>query len=247
MGRCPARVWEAAARAEVRLVWAFAGVPSGFLGWVFARTASLSSGPLYAAMGEASELGPGDELLDVGCGSGDFLAQQASGVRRAVGLDLSYPQVEVARRRLASRIAAGTAEVVRGDAQRLPWPDTSFTVVTCMASFEAFPHPAKALAEMHRVLRPGGRVVLNIGQRVPPGTRTHRVLGGRVWVWAEDDVRRLVEEAGFTDVAVRYASAWRGGRAAELLSRLVGGHQELRIVHGVKPLDTTPNQTRSAG
>lgn len=60
------------------------------------------------------------------------------------------------------------------------------------------------------------------------------MLGGRVWVWAEDDVRPLVEEAGFTERAVSYARGWRGGRVAESLSRLAGGHQELRIVHGVK-------------
>jgi ubiquinone/menaquinone biosynthesis C-methylase UbiE len=67
--------------------------------------------------------------------------------------------------------------------------------VTCIGSFEAFPEPERVLAELVRVLRPGGRAVLNIGERVPPGTRTHQVLGA-IWVWSEDDVRFMVELAG---------------------------------------------------
>jgi hypothetical protein len=43
-----------------------------------------------------------------------------------------------------------------------------------------------------------------IGERVNPGTRTHRILNGSVWVWAKDDVRDMVEQTGFTDVTVQY-------------------------------------------
>ena len=115
---------------------------------------------------------------------------------RVAGLDLSDVQVDIARGRLAARIAAGSAEIVHGDAAALPWPDGTFTVVTCVGLFETFPDPEKVLAKMVRVLRPGGRVVLNIGERVPVGTQTHRMWGeygcglrttcgawSRTWVW----------------------------------------------------------------
>jgi SAM-dependent methyltransferase len=210
------------------------GVPSGPLGWISTRTVFLLPGPMYQVIGDALQLHADDELLDVACGSGAFLARQAGHVHRVAGIDLSDIQIVLARRHLGERIAAGTAEVVHGDAGALPWPDESFTAVTCMAAFEAFPAPAKVLAEMFRVLRPGGRVVLNIGEQVAPGTQTHRAWG-EIWVWAEDDVRRMVNDAGFTDVTIRYAPAWGNGPVSKLLARLAGPlGGDLRLVRAIK-------------
>jgi SAM-dependent methyltransferase len=150
------------------------------------------------------------------------------------GVDLSDVQIALARRRLGDRIAAGTAEILRGDAGSLPWQDDSFTVVTCMGSFEAFPDPPQIVAEMFRVLRPGGRVVLNIGEQVARGTQTHRMLG-QMWVWAEDDVRQMVGDAGFTDVTIRYAPSSGDAGWLRLLNRLSGPvGKDLRLVHALK-------------
>jgi len=219
----------------------WAGVPRGPLGrvstrWVMPRLHAA----VYRVMAPAVQLRADDELLEVACGSGVFLAQQAGQARRVAGLDLSDLQVELARERLASRIAAGTAEIVKGDAGQLPWPDDSFTVVTCMGSFEAFPDPEKVLAEMFRVLRCSGRAVLNIGERVPDGTTTHRILG-EIWVWSEADVRRMVEQAGFIDLSIEYASSAGESRMLEAVDRVTGAlGQDLRIVHATKP--TQPGQ-----
>jgi SAM-dependent methyltransferase len=191
-------------------------------------------GPLYQVMGEALQLRADDEMLDAACGSGAFLARQAGHVRRVAGVDLSDVQIALAHRRLRDRIAAGTAEIVQGDAGSLPWPDASFTVVTCMGSFEAFSDPPKVLAEMFRVLRPGGRAVLNIGEQVARGTHTHRMLG-EMWVWAEEDVRHMVEDAGFTDVTIRYAPSSGNASWLKLLNKLAGPvGRDLRLVGASK-------------
>jgi SAM-dependent methyltransferase len=217
---------------------AWAGVPSGPLGWFSTRTVfPLTSGTVYRTMGEALDLQPDDELLDVGCGSGAFLAQQASHVRRVAGIDLSDIQIDLAHRNLRDRIGAGTAEIVKGDASVLPWPDGSFTAATCMSAFEVFPDPARVLAEVFRVLRPGGRAVLTIGERVPPETQTDRRWGA-LWVWAEDDVEDMVERAGFTDVTIRYARAWGSDPLSRSLikiwERFGVDMREGRIVSAVK-------------
>ena len=218
----------------MRVFKAWAGVPSGPLGWAGSRAMPVVHGPLYQVMGEALRLRPGDELLDVACGSGVFLARQAGKVHRVAGVDLSEVQIALARRRLGDRIAAGTAEIVQGDAGSLPWPGESFTVVTCMGSFEAFPDPAKVLAEMFRVLRPGGRVVVNIGEQVARGTQTHRMLG-QIWVWAEDDVRRMVEDAGFVGVTIWYAPSSGNAPWLKLLNTLSGPvGKDLRLVRALK-------------
>ncbi len=89
---------------------------------------------------------------------------------------------------------------------------------------EAFPDPAKVLAEMFRVLRPGGRVVL----------QTYRAWG-EMWVWAEDDVRRMVNDAGFTGVTIRYAPAWGNDPVSKLLASLAGPlGGDLRLVRAIR-------------
>lgn len=94
---------------------AFVGVPSGRLGRAGARVLAMRHS-FFAAMAGELSLQPQDDLLDVGCGSAGLLAEQASHVRYVAGLDLSEIQLGMARQRLADRIAAGTAEIVMGDA-----------------------------------------------------------------------------------------------------------------------------------
>ena len=112
---------------------AFWGRPSGPVGWVGARVLPVVAVHFYTRVLRELRLRPDDELLDVGCGAGTLLAR-ATRARNVAGLDASQIQVGLARRRLADRIAAGTAEVVHGDAESLPWPDGRFSVVTCVAN-----------------------------------------------------------------------------------------------------------------
>jgi len=216
-----------------RVADSWAGVPSGPLGWVSSHwVMPRLHGPIYPLMAEALDLRSEDELLEVACGSGVFLAHHAAHVGHVAGLDLSDLQIDLARRRLAERIASGTAEIVKGDAAELPWERERFSAVTCMGSMEAFPEPSRALAEMFRVLRPGGRAVLAMGWRVPEGTETRH---GLMWVWNEADARGLVEDAGFVDVSVTYDDVrgeWTG--PVGLLHRLTT-LEGMRIVRGTRP------------
>jgi len=195
------------------------GVPSGPLGWISSRVMPLVAGPVYQLMATELELVSEDDLLEVACGSGPFLARHASHVRYVAGLDLSELQVALGRRRLADRIAAGTAEIVRGDAVALPWEDGRFSAVVCN-SIVGFHEPERALAEMCRVLPPGGRAVVMMNARVPEGTPS-RLDDYACWEWNEPDARRLMEDAGFTDVAVFYddVMGWKGAMSMRGVKR----------------------------
>jgi len=180
----------------------FFGVPSGRLGQAGVRLLAKRHGA-FSAMAKELDLRPEDDLLDIGCGPAGLLTEQASHVHFVAGLDLSDISLAMARQRLADRIAAGTAEVVKGDAMALPWEDGRFSVVSSMNCVKFVPEPLQAVREMYRVLRPGGRVLLTVDHKAHP----HQDESGKVDAWgqwwcSDADARRLMEGAGFIDVSV---------------------------------------------
>lgn len=98
----------------------------------------------------------GDRLIEVGAGFGR-LADEYSGYREVVLLDLSGVQLAAARERLGDDPRYVTVE---GDAFHLPFPDASFDAAVCVRVIHHFDDPRAAIAEMARVLRPGGVLVL---------------------------------------------------------------------------------------
>jgi len=116
-------------------------------------------GRVYNRIVALSGVGPGDSVLDVGSSSG-YLAARLAAVDpsvRVTGVDPSAPAIAYARR----RARAGMTFTV-GVAQRLDLPDTSFDVVTCTLAMHHIPRRQRpaVFAEMHRVTRPGGRLLL---------------------------------------------------------------------------------------
>jgi ubiquinone/menaquinone biosynthesis C-methylase UbiE len=187
-----------------RFWFSFFGVPRGMLGRIGARLMTKVSLPFHRAMAVELALQSDDDLLDVGCGSGGLLVEQAGHVGFVAGLDASEIQVAMARRRLAERIAAGTAEVTLGDAASLPWEDERFSVITSVNALKFVPDPDGALRELHRVLRPGGRVAITMGEarEAPADPVAAAVNAWGEWQWSEIAAQRAVEDAGFDDVAV---------------------------------------------
>lgn len=180
--------------------------------------------PSYRLMAAALDLKPGDDLLDVACGWGEFLAVHASQARRVAGIDISGEQATLAGQRLADRIASETAEVVQGDAAALPWKEGTFSAVTCMDAFPFFPAPERVLAEVLRVLRPGGRMLMQIGMKWPHGPPKHMLHPtAHIDVSDEAAVRKLVQDAGFGEVSISYGLVGGGSRLENLASRLTIG------------------------
>lgn len=99
-------------------------------------------------------------VLDVACGAGHASEQAAPFVRQVVGVDITPALLTLGAARLE---AAGLRNVLlqEGDATALDFVDDSFDLVVCRSSLHHFPDPARALAEMARVCRPNGRVVIS--------------------------------------------------------------------------------------
>lgn len=101
----------------------------------------------------------GARILDVGCGTGHTTLAVALRAMSVVGVDLTDEMLAEGRR-LASERGLQNVSFVRGDAERLDYPEASFDVVVSRYSAHHFPHPQRALREMARVLTPGGTFLL---------------------------------------------------------------------------------------
>ena len=122
------------------------------------RKQFVAAGSLHSRIEWALEpLGPNQRLLDLGCGSGELLQRavtRTQGSIAAVGLDLTPEMLGLAKDRIGSSIDLVEGNVLDG----LPFRDESFHVVTSLNLVQELPFPAVAplLAEVHRVLKPGG-------------------------------------------------------------------------------------------
>ena len=118
--------------------------------------------PIKARSYAEMRLQAGQRVLDVGCGIGIdvmALARWVGSEGRAWGVDADAEMVQQARAKIA---AAGItqANVERASAAELPWGNDTFDSVRCERMFQHLTHPENALAEMVRITRPGGRVVV---------------------------------------------------------------------------------------
>ena len=179
----------------------------------------------------AAGVGPGQDVLDVACGTGDLtqaLARRTE-ARSITGLDFTRAMLDVAEQKKRRDPRLQGISYIVGDAMALPFADGSFDAVTIAFGIRNVQEPRRALAEFFRVLRPGGRLVILEFHR--PRNRLVRwfndLYAGRIMPWtatllARDrsgayrylpksvgsfmdaqDLRREIEGAGFSEATVR--------------------------------------------
>lgn len=162
------------------------------------------------------QLGPGARVLDLATGTGDLAIALARAVPdgHVVGLDPSAGMLAVGETKVKELGLEGRVELVRGDAQALPFPDDSFDGVTIAFGIRNVPDRPRALAEMARVVRPGGRVaVLELSE--PRGVlgplarfHVHTVVprlgallsGAREYHYLQDSIARFPPPAEFAAI-----------------------------------------------
>ena len=171
----------------------------------------------YRVVFELLEAREGGRFIDVGCGTGGAvraLARRVGEMGRVFGVDKSETMVEEARRR-----AEGVnlpVEFYVGDAHHLPFADNHFDGGFSLRVFEILEDPRKAVAEMVRVLRPGGRVFINapdidswaIDASDREATRRilHYFCDHEANGWIGRQLPGICQEAGLLDVKVMPAT-----------------------------------------
>jgi ubiquinone/menaquinone biosynthesis C-methylase UbiE len=154
---------------------------------------------------------PGERILDAGCGGGWLpraVAPLVGPGGRVVGVDASAEAVELARRlaretaRLAGEASPGTVSFEQADLHALPFPEAGFDAAACISVLAFSDDPVRALSELRRVLRPGGRLL------AASSDEDTRIFNGR-----DRDLGRRIMRA-FAD---RVRDPWIGRRLAHLL------------------------------
>ncbi|MFY9233737.1 MAG: class I SAM-dependent methyltransferase [Fimbriimonadaceae bacterium] len=143
---------------------------------VFAKYLEPGALEFFSRLG----ISPGTKLLDVGCGAGQLTIPAAKQGIDVTGLDLAQNLVDQANAR--ARAEGLDIEIRQGDAESLPFPDASFDVTMSLIGSMFAPRPELVAAEMVRVTRPGGNIIMGnwtpaghigqmfkvIGKHVPP-------------------------------------------------------------------------------
>jgi demethylmenaquinone methyltransferase / 2-methoxy-6-polyprenyl-1,4-benzoquinol methylase len=166
-------------------------------------------------------IGASDRVLDLACGTGDILFRAAAKARLAVGLDVTFRMLQLAKAKQSS------AALVTGDMLALPFPSARFSVVTAGYGLRNVPDLAQAIDEIARVLAPGGRLLsLDFNRPAQPLLRaayltyltivgstlglvlhgdpdTYRYIAESIRNYpGAEGVARLLEQRGFAEVKV---------------------------------------------
>jgi ubiquinone/menaquinone biosynthesis C-methylase UbiE len=154
---------------------------------------------------EMLSISPGDRVLDLACGPGNFTRDfaLASGDGLVVGVDSSETMLAVAVR----DNPMGNIAYVRGDARDLPFRNGGFDAVCCFAALYLIEEPMRALAELVRVLAPGGKLALMAScNRGPlPAATANAVVRGLsgVRIFGRDELTEALEAKGMIEVERR--------------------------------------------
>ncbi len=174
----------------------------------------------------------GHGVLDVGCGTGvlTLLAARKTGAQgRVVGVDLSDGMLAKAKTLAEAGHFGDRVEFVKGDAERLPFPDADFQSVVSLYALRHFPDPEQALREMFRCSVPGGQTLVAVGSAPPLFSGAFFKAALRV---VSDRIRGLAGRAPL------YATAFLD----RLIGRQLGGldqGEHAAWTHGVKQYSGT--------
>jgi len=166
-------------------------------------------------------LTPGDLLLDAGAGFGRHAFEAARAGARVVALDYADDEVIGTRATFGGMIAAGEipadryVAVLRGDATRLPFADGSFDRVITSEVLEHIQDDVRAIAELTRVLKPGGTLAVTVPSWFPEKVNwtlsdeyhAPKAAGGHVRIYSATELKAKLRSAGLTVTGSHHAHA----------------------------------------
>ncbi|WP_461257125.1 class I SAM-dependent methyltransferase [Treponema sp. R80B11-R83G3] len=145
---------------------------------------------------------PLNTFLDVGCGTGVIIENLNKNNLKVscYGIDLSENMINQAKERLGNNV-----NLVLGDAENLPYENNMFDCICCSSSFHHYPNPQKALLEINRVLKDGGRFVLCDTNIIFPLRQIVNIIiphlnRGDVHIYNKKEIKKLFCDVGFKNI-----------------------------------------------
>jgi SAM-dependent methyltransferase len=151
---------------------------------------------------------PPTEVADLGCGEGYLTMEAARWATRVIAIDRAKDVLDRGKA-LAKRRRLSNITWKRGEIERVPLPDASVDLALLSQALHHADHPVRALEEAHRILRPGGRVLI-LDLRDHRESWVTSKLGDRWLGFTESDLDRLLREAGFSSPVVRVGARKTG-------------------------------------
>ena len=183
-------------RAAVRLIYQLG---AGVYDQARANVTKSDQAVLLPLLRAALDGTPGSRVLDVATGTARvplLLAAQPWFDGAIDGLDLTPAMLARAQAKIAVAGLGRRVALHQGDAGSLPWPDDSFDLVVSLEALEFFPRPRRALAEMSRVLKPGGALIVSKYPDLWARTLPFKGVTRR-------GLTRLLERLGLAEIAIR--------------------------------------------
>jgi ArsR family transcriptional regulator len=160
-------------------------------------------GDTFFLWGVLGLIDPALVVGDLGCGTGQLTETVAPYVKRVVSVDASPDMLDAARQRLGG---ARNVDLRQGELESLPIEAAELDAAMLSLVLHYSPSPARALSEVGRVLRPGGRVL--VVDMLPHDRQEYQQQMGHVWLgFSEKQMARFLGGAGFRDVRVRMLPA----------------------------------------
>ena len=196
------------------------GYPHGVLAPLILWSMAVKNGAYNRAACDALSLQHDEHVLEIGCGPGVSLAKGARLVGRggfAAGIDHSQAAVHTAQKRNRKRIEKGLVAVHEACVTAIPFDDMAFDKAYAVNSFQFWPEPETALAEVLRVLKPGGLFVI-VQRSAGPDTTSD--FAGAQAGWARiERAEKAAQEAGFEVVDVTQTPVGKLVAAALIMRR----------------------------
>lgn len=183
--------------------------PTGFFGKILAKGMARGHKHFYKNAARLIDPKKDDRYLEIGFGSGIFIKKYMSHVSKISGIDHSEDMVQLASDMNKELVDAGKAEFIKGNASSLPWNDNEFTVVAVIETFFFLHEIERTLSEICRVLRPGGRLVIEMAYNKDDGVDHQRhIKKMNLRLYSGEEMKKLMQNAGFSDIVISYYRAF---------------------------------------
>ncbi len=183
--------------------------PKGFLGKILAKGMARGHKEFYKNALKKINPKKEDIYLEIGFGSGIFINKYLSHVSKISGIDYSLDMVKLASVINKKFVESGKAEFKQGNASSLPWDDNEFTVVAAIEVFFFFDEIEKTLKEIFRVLKPGGRFIIEMSYNKDDGVNhNRRIKKIGLKLYSGEEMKKILTSAGFKDIEISYFKAF---------------------------------------